>query len=80
MSPRNARTLTLLFVLAVTFSVALTTNASADDRWVDQTIRGMSLEEKIGQLFVANVYGQSANTRNDADVTANRPTRATTRT
>ena len=71
MSPRNARTLTLLFVLVLTFSVALTSSASANDGWIDQTIRGMSLEEKVGQLFVANVYGQSANTRDEADVAAN---------
>ena len=71
MSPRNARTLTLLFVLILTFSVALTSSASANDAWIDQTIRGMSLEEKVGQLFVANVYGQSANTRDEADVAAN---------
>ena len=71
MSPRNARMLTLLFALVLTFSVAITTSASAQDRWIDRTIRGMSLEEKVGQLFVANVFGQTANTRNEADVSAN---------
>ncbi len=71
MSPRNARMLTLLFALVLTFSVAITTSASAQDRWIDRTIRGMSLEEKVGQLFVANVFGQTSNTRNEADVSAN---------
>ncbi|HZN87914.1 MAG TPA: glycoside hydrolase family 3 protein [Thermoleophilaceae bacterium] len=71
MSPRNARTPTLVFVLVLAFSVVLTSSASANDGWIDQTIRDMSLEEKVGQLFVANVYGQSANTRDEADVAAN---------
>jgi beta-N-acetylhexosaminidase len=31
----------------------------------------MSLEEKVGQLFVANVYGESARTSAPADVEAN---------
>jgi len=41
-----------------------------DGRIVD-TIRGMTLEEKVGQLFVANVYGESADTSDPADVAAN---------
>jgi len=60
-----------LFVFAVTLSVAITPSAATQDRWIDKTIRGMSLEEKVGQLFVANVYGRTANTKDEGDVSAN---------
>lgn len=30
--------------------------------WVDTTLRGMSLEEKVGQMFVNYVYGPTADT------------------
>jgi beta-N-acetylhexosaminidase len=39
--------------------------------WIVNRIQGMTLEEKVGQLFVANVYGESAGTTNPADVAAN---------
>jgi beta-N-acetylhexosaminidase len=39
--------------------------------WIVKRIQGMTLEEKVGQLFVANVYGESADTTNPADVAAN---------
>jgi beta-N-acetylhexosaminidase len=70
-SPRNARRLVHLFVFAVALSVAITPSAAAQDRWIAKTIRGMSLEEKVGQLFVANVYGETANTKAEDDVSAN---------
>jgi beta-N-acetylhexosaminidase len=41
------------------------------DGWILNTIRHMTLEEKVGQLFVANVYGESVDTTNPADVQAN---------
>jgi beta-N-acetylhexosaminidase len=41
------------------------------DRWIVNKIRSMTLEEKVGQLFVANVYGESADTTDPADVAAN---------
>ncbi|MFB6550777.1 glycoside hydrolase family 3 protein [Streptomyces sp. NPDC056405] len=37
-----------------------------------KTLRHMSLEEKVGQLFVTYVYGDSADTAAPADVAANR--------
>jgi beta-N-acetylhexosaminidase len=45
------------------------TNARTDpstemNRWVDKTLAGMSLEEKVGQLFVTPVNGQSADESN----------------
>jgi beta-N-acetylhexosaminidase len=42
------------------------------DRWIVNKVRRMTLEDKVGQLFVANVYGESADTTNPADVAANR--------
>jgi beta-N-acetylhexosaminidase len=71
MSRWTARTLARLFVLVVALSAMVTPSAAAQDRWIDNTIRGMTLEEKVGQLFVANVYGRTANTRDPADVSAN---------
>ncbi|SDK83376.1 beta-N-acetylhexosaminidase [Nonomuraea jiangxiensis] len=41
------------------------------DRWIRKKIAGMSLEEKVGQLFAANVYGESGDTTAPADVAAN---------
>ena len=55
----------------MTLTAAITPSAAAEDRWIDNTIRGMTLEEKVGQLFVANVYGRTANTKDPADVSAN---------
>jgi beta-N-acetylhexosaminidase len=71
MSSRKARMFAHLFVLAAALSVAIPPTAAAHDRWIGKTIRGMSLEEKVGQLFVANVYGETANTKDEDDVTAN---------
>ena len=41
------------------------------DRSISTTIRHMTLREKVGQLFVANVYGESADTTSPDDVAAN---------
>jgi beta-N-acetylhexosaminidase len=30
------------------------------DQWIVNKVRRMTLEDKVGQLFVANVYGESA--------------------
>ena len=62
---RTTTTLALLALLAVAPA------AAAGDRGVERKLRGMTLEEKVGQLFVANVYGESARTTAPADVEAN---------
>ncbi|MFH9391671.1 glycoside hydrolase family 3 protein [Streptomyces sp. NPDC017556] len=49
---------------------APTTNASTDRR-LRRIIAGMSLEEKVGQLFVMRVYGHSATDPDQADIDAN---------
>jgi beta-N-acetylhexosaminidase len=71
MSPRKARMFAHLFAFALALGLAITPGAAAQDRWIGKTIRGMSLEEKVGQLFVANVYGETANTKDEGDVAAN---------
>ncbi|MEW2067448.1 glycoside hydrolase family 3 protein [Streptomyces sp. NPDC007346] len=45
-------------------------NASTDHR-LRRIIAGMSLEEKVGQLFVMRVYGHSATDPDQADIDAN---------
>ncbi|MFE9460860.1 glycoside hydrolase family 3 protein [Streptomyces californicus] len=45
-------------------------NASTDRR-LRRVIAGMSLEEKVGQLFVMRVYGHSATEPDQADIDAN---------
>lgn len=41
-----------LALLVVTFSIAKSQLLPPDDRWVEQTLSSMTLEEKIGQLFM----------------------------
>ena len=46
--------------------------AAAEEDWVETTLASMTLEEKVGQLFMTNVYGSTADTQAPADVAANR--------
>jgi beta-N-acetylhexosaminidase len=57
-----------VLVVGATAPVA---GAHDSDHWIVKTIRGMTLEEKVGQLFVANVNGETADTNDPADVAAN---------
>jgi beta-N-acetylhexosaminidase len=79
---RRSRRRLVLAVLALAAAVVASTisataagidgkQAHGNDRWIVKKIRGMTLEEKVGQLFVANVNGQSADTTDPADVAAN---------
>jgi beta-N-acetylhexosaminidase len=45
--------------------------AAGGDRGIAKRIRHMTLEEKVGQLFIANVNGERADTTAAADVDAN---------
>ncbi|MGX1954365.1 glycoside hydrolase family 3 protein [Streptomyces sp. CB02115] len=62
---------------AATGALAVPSTASADsrdastDRRLRRIIAGMSLEEKVGQLFVMRVYGHSATEPDQADIDAN---------
>ncbi|MFJ4961310.1 glycoside hydrolase family 3 protein [Streptomyces sp. NPDC088729] len=44
---------------------------ASSDRRLKRIISGMSLEEKVGQLFVMRVYGHSATEPDQADIDAN---------
>jgi beta-N-acetylhexosaminidase len=63
-------------LLLVACSVAMTSvvggpaAAGSSDR-IDQIIKRMTLEEKVGQLFVTYAYGQTADTTDQADVAHN---------
>ncbi len=46
-------------------------HSSLMDRQIRSTMAGMTLEEKVGQMFVSEVYGDSATTTDPADVAAN---------
>jgi Glycosyl hydrolase family 3 N terminal domain len=70
-SLRSKRRLALVLLSMVAASAASAVPAAAKDRWIDNKIQRMTLEEKVGQLFVANVYGESVDTANPADVAAN---------
>ncbi|CCK29905.1 beta-N-acetylglucosaminidase (secreted protein) [Streptomyces davaonensis JCM 4913] len=62
-------------VLAATAGAAATLavggTAYADDKKLRSLISRMTLEEKVGQLFVMRVYGHSATAPDQADVDAN---------
>ncbi len=65
------RPLLLLVACALALtSVAGPAAASSSDR-IDQIIKRMTLEEKVGQLFVTYAYGQTADTTDPADVAHN---------
>ncbi|MEX0173857.1 glycoside hydrolase family 3 protein [Streptomyces sp. LMG1-1-1.1] len=68
---------TLLTVTAAAAAAAVTgvtapvAQAETDDRRLRRIIDRMSLEEKVGQLFVMRVYGHSATAPDQADIDAN---------
>ncbi len=47
------------------------TQEKPQDAWVESTLAAMSLEEKVGQLFMSHAYGTTADTQDPADVAAN---------
>ncbi|MFI7503522.1 glycoside hydrolase family 3 protein [Streptomyces sp. NPDC049687] len=55
----------------VTAALAVGGTAHADDRRPRALLSRMSLEEKVGQLFVLRVHGHSATTPDQADIDAN---------
>ncbi|MFC8129622.1 glycoside hydrolase family 3 protein [Streptomyces sp. NPDC057302] len=79
MSHRNASRRTLLTATAVAATALAAPSAahaagSGDrgrDRKLRELISRMSLEEKVGQLFVMHVYGHSATEPDQADIDAN---------
>lgn len=79
MSHRNASRRTLLTATAVAATALAAPSAahaagSGDrvrDRKLRELISRMSLEEKVGQLFVMHVYGHSATAPDQADIDSN---------
>ncbi|MER6330275.1 glycoside hydrolase family 3 protein [Streptomyces sp. NPDC001034] len=58
--------------ITAALTVPTTARAAApDERRLKALISGMSLEEKVGQLFVMRVYGASATAPDQADIDAN---------
>ncbi|GAB3581890.1 glycoside hydrolase family 3 protein [Amycolatopsis endophytica] len=47
-------------VLGVSSLSAASAAPARQESWAEQTLRGMSLEDKVGQLFVADVWGKAA--------------------
>ncbi len=47
------KTLSILLLTGLTFFTTFAQLLPPDETWVEQTVRGMTLDEKIGQLFVA---------------------------
>ncbi|WP_330304748.1 MULTISPECIES: glycoside hydrolase family 3 N-terminal domain-containing protein [unclassified Streptomyces] len=73
---RPSRRTVLAATAGVTAALATRTSAYAADQGSrDQELRalvsGMTLEEKVGQLFVMRVYGHSATAPDQADIDAN---------
>ncbi|MFI8005139.1 glycoside hydrolase family 3 protein [Streptomyces sp. NPDC086010] len=58
-------------VAAVPGSAQASASGAASDRHLKRLISRMSLEEKVGQLFVMRVYGHSATEPDQADIDAN---------
>ncbi len=68
---RRLTVLSTVFALAMTGLGTSQAQASGKDPSILRMIKRMTLEEKVGQLFVLQVYGKSADTADPADVAAN---------
>ncbi|MFI5975013.1 glycoside hydrolase family 3 protein [Streptomyces sp. NPDC051452] len=71
---RPSRRTVLAATAGLTAALTVSTTARAatpDDRRLRALISRMTLEEKVGQLFVMRVYGHSATAPDQADVDAN---------
>lgn len=70
-----SRRTVLAATAGVTAALAVGGTAHADDKKDDKKLRSlisrMTLEEKVGQLFVMRVYGHSATAPDQADIDAN---------
>lgn len=52
-------------------SPVLTATAADESAWIEQTLASMTMQERIGQLFVPRIYGTTANTTDPAAVAQN---------
>ncbi|MFI5797498.1 glycoside hydrolase family 3 protein [Streptomyces sp. NPDC051677] len=67
-----SRRTVLAATAGVTAALTVGAAASASDRDPSALLARMTLEEKVGQVFVSRVYGHSATAPDQADVDANR--------
>ncbi|MFF7774842.1 glycoside hydrolase family 3 protein [Streptomyces tanashiensis] len=70
-SRRTLLTVTAAAAAAAVTGVIAPVAHADDDRKLQRIIDRMSLEEKVGQLFVMRVYGHSATAPDQADIDAN---------
>ena len=70
MSELSRRTVLAGGVAAATLAAGArsATAAEGEEGWVTSTLSRMSLEEKVGQLFIQNVYGKDATTPDSRNV------------
>ncbi|WP_406157627.1 glycoside hydrolase family 3 protein [Streptomyces sp. NBC_00882] len=66
-----SRRTVLAATAGVAASLALSGTAHANDKKLRSLVSRMTLEEKVGQLFVMRVYGHSATAPDQADIDAN---------
>jgi beta-N-acetylhexosaminidase len=66
-----SRRTVLAATAGLTAALALGGTAHADDRRLRALISRMTLEEKVGQVFVSRVHGHSATAPDQADIDAN---------
>ncbi|MGX1474875.1 UNVERIFIED_CONTAM: beta-N-acetylhexosaminidase [Streptomyces canus] len=66
-----SRRTVLAATAGVAASLAISGTAHADDKKLRSLISRMTLEEKVGQLFVMRVYGHSATAPDQTDIDAN---------
>jgi beta-N-acetylhexosaminidase len=65
------RAVTAVVLAAVAATLSSAPGACCEDRQVTAVMARMTLPEKVGQLFVSEVYGSTATTTDPADVAAN---------
>ncbi|MEU1402233.1 glycoside hydrolase family 3 protein [Streptomyces sp. NPDC005728] len=70
-SRRTVLTATAGLTAALTVPATAAHAATPDDRGLRALVSRMTLEEKVGQLFVMRVYGHSATAPDQADIDAN---------
>ncbi|ANP55202.1 beta-N-acetylhexosaminidase [Streptomyces griseochromogenes] len=70
-SRRTVLTATAGLTAALTVPAAAAHAATPNDRALTALVSRMTLEEKVGQLFVMRVYGHSATAPDQADIDAN---------
>lgn len=67
----RARVLVLGLACCLALILAPGSRADQSDAWVDRQLQAMSTREKVGQLFVPQVFGTTADTTRAADVSRN---------